>query len=83
MKKRILSILLAIVMIAAALSTVAFATEGEDASVPSDGTTTSYATIDASATPATGGSVEGAGAYLEGETVTLTATANPGYEFVN
>ncbi len=83
MKKRILSMLLAIVMIAAALSTVAFATEGEVASVPFDGTTASYATIDASATPATGGSVEGAGAYLEGETVTLTATANPGYEFVN
>ena len=29
------------------------------------------------------GSVEGAGTYNEGATATLTATANPGYQFVN
>ena len=33
--------------------------------------------------PEEGGTVEGAGNYLEGQVVSLTATANPGYEFVN
>ena len=40
-------------------------------------------TITATANPAEGGSVTGAGVYEEGTTVTLTATANEGYEFVS
>ena len=40
-------------------------------------------TISASASPAAGGTVSGAGEYEEGKTVTLTATANSGYHFVN
>jgi hypothetical protein len=34
-------------------------------------------------TPVGAGTVEGAGTYVEGETATLVATANAGYEFVN
>ena len=40
-------------------------------------------TITATAEPAEGGTVEGADLYFEGETCTLTATANEGYHFVN
>ncbi len=40
-------------------------------------------TITASASPAAGGTISGAGTYEEGETVTLRATANSGYDFVN
>ena len=40
-------------------------------------------TISASASPAAGGSVSGAGQYEEGQTVTLTATAKSGYTFQN
>ena len=36
-----------------------------------------------SANPAAGGTVTGDGAYMEGQAVTLTATANTGYKFVN
>jgi hypothetical protein len=39
--------------------------------------------ITASADPADGGTVTGAGTYEYGETCTLTATANTGYQFVN
>ena len=39
--------------------------------------------ITATANPAEGGSVTGAGTYEEGAQVTLTATANNGYNFVN
>ena len=39
--------------------------------------------ITASANPEEAGTVTGAGAYDANETVTLTATANEGYEFVN
>ena len=39
-------------------------------------------TIAASASPAAGGTVSGAGTYTHGEEVILTATANEGYEFV-
>ena len=39
--------------------------------------------ITATANPADGGTVTGAGTYEEGETCTLTATANEGYTFVN
>ena len=40
-------------------------------------------TIAASASPAAGGNVSGAGDYPFGQTVTLTATANTGYTFTN
>lgn len=40
-------------------------------------------TIDASGSPPDGGTVSGAGAYSSGEMVTLTATPNTGYVFVN
>ena len=42
-----------------------------------------YYTITASAAPAAGGTVTGAGTYLEGTTATLTATANSNYLFTN
>jgi len=40
-------------------------------------------TVTASVDPAGSGSVLGAGVYEEGDLVTLMATANPGYQFVN
>ena len=40
-------------------------------------------TIAASASPVAGGTVVGAGAYTNGASVTVTASANPGYAFVN
>ena len=40
-------------------------------------------TVTATANPAEGGTLEGAGVYPEGETCTLTATAAEGYQFVN
>ena len=43
---------------------------------------TSY-DITVTADPAIGGTVSGAGPYLEGASCTLTATANPGYTFTN
>ena len=42
-----------------------------------------YVTINATANPAIGGTVTGAQQYEVGATVTLTATAAEGYEFVN
>ena len=39
-------------------------------------------TVTATANPVEGGSIEGARQYAEGTTATLTATANPGYEFI-
>ena len=39
--------------------------------------------ITATANPTEGGTVEGADIYFEGETCTLTATANEGYAFIN
>ena len=39
--------------------------------------------ITTTANPVAGGTVTGAGAYMEGQTVTLTATANTGYKFAN
>ena len=42
-----------------------------------------YYTITASANPEEGGTVSGAGDYLEGATATLTATANTGYTFID
>ena len=40
-------------------------------------------TITATANPANGGTVSGGGTFEEGETCTLTATANTGYTFTN
>lgn len=40
-------------------------------------------TITATATPISGGSVSGGGTFASGTSVTLTATANPGYTFIN
>ncbi len=40
-------------------------------------------TIQTSANPAEGGNIEGAGAYEEGSTCSLTAIANEGFAFVN
>ena len=42
-----------------------------------------YFTIAASASPDVGGSVAGGGVFTNGSPVTLTATPNPGYAFVN
>jgi len=39
--------------------------------------------ITATADPAAGGTVTGAGTYNDGETATVTATANTGYQFAN
>ena len=39
--------------------------------------------INATAEPSEGGTIEGADLYYQGETCTLTATANDGYAFVN
>ena len=39
--------------------------------------------VTASANPAEGGSINGAGVYTHGETATLTATANEGYQFIS
>ncbi|MBR6067622.1 MAG: C10 family peptidase [Bacteroidales bacterium] len=39
--------------------------------------------ISATANPTAGGTISGAGEYTHGENVTLTATANTGYDFVN
>ena len=39
--------------------------------------------VEAFADPETGGTVEGAGNYIEGTTCQLTARSNPGYSFVN
>ncbi len=50
--------------------------------VEGDCPTPQYA-ITVAANPAEGGNVEGAGTYDEGQTCTLTATANEGYTFVN
>ena len=47
------------------------------------GATPTQYTITATANPGTAGSVTGGGTYNEGATVTLTATPNSGYEFVN
>jgi len=40
-------------------------------------------TISAAADPAASGTITGTGSFAEGETVTLTATPNSGYRFVN
>ena len=40
-------------------------------------------TVTATADPTSGGTVSGAGTYNWGSTCTLTATANPGYDFVS
>ncbi len=56
--------------------------------VTADATVTAYFTQDgyhigATADPAAGGSISGTGNYSFGQTCSLTATANPGYTFVN
>ncbi|MBO7481616.1 MAG: C10 family peptidase, partial [Bacteroidales bacterium] len=40
-------------------------------------------TVTANANPVAGGSITGAGSYTYGQTVTLNATANTGYTFIN
>ena len=40
-------------------------------------------TVNVSASPSNGGSVSGGGTYNQGQTCTVTATANSGYTFVN
>ncbi|MDR2232868.1 MAG: InlB B-repeat-containing protein [Tannerella sp.] len=40
-------------------------------------------TVIVKADPATGGSVSGGGTFDDGTSITVTATANPGYKFVN
>ena len=55
----------------------------ENANYVANFTQNVYYTIVASAYPAEGGTVDGSGTFLEGETCTLTATANTGYTFVN
>jgi hypothetical protein len=47
------------------------------------GTTTTNYAVSLSANPAAGGIVTGAGSYGSGTSVTVTATANSGYSFVN
>ena len=54
--------------------------EGEGGETPNPGT--EY-TITTAVNDEKMGSVSGAGKYAEGKTVTLTATAKPGYKFVN
>ena len=39
--------------------------------------------VTASANPSEGGSISGAGVYTHGETATLSATSNEGYQFIN
>ena len=39
--------------------------------------------VTATANPAEGGSISGAGTYTHGETATLSATSNEGYQFIN
>ena len=45
------------------------------------GSSTTYYTISATASPTAGGTVSGAGSYADGATCTLTATPATGYEF--
>ena len=45
------------------------------------GSSTTYYTVSASASPSAGGTVSGAGSYASGSTCTLTATPATGYEF--
>ena len=45
--------------------------------------TTDVYTITVGANPTDGGTVSGAGIYIEGSTCTLTATSNMGYTFIN
>lgn len=54
--------------------------EGTMQETPGSSTPTEY-TISASASPAAGGTVSGAGRYASGTSATLTATANAGYTF--
>ncbi len=51
--------------------------------VSSEITPVNYYTISVSADPTTAGTVTGGGTFEEGQSCTLTATANPGYTFVN
>ena len=55
---------------------ITFYTEGDCPLLPQ------YA-INATANPVVGGTIDGADLYYQGETCTLTATANEGYAFVN
>ena len=54
----------------------------DEVTVGGGGGTTSY-TITATASPANGGTVSGGGTYQQGQSCTVTATANSGYTFAN
>ncbi len=58
-------------------------TVSEDASYVANFTALPQYSITVSANPSEGGTVTGAGSYYEGTSVTLTATANHGYVFVD
>ena len=58
-------------------------TVSEDASYVANFTALPQYSITVSANPSEGGTVTGAGGYYEGTSVTLTATANHGYVFVD
>ena len=80
--KKLLSLLLAALMVVSLLPTAAFATEyndGDEGSIPVELTVPEKYTI--SVSPGEGGMVTGGGTYGEGTSVTVTAAAAEGYVF--
>jgi len=62
-------------------ATYSFTVTGDRALVANFTSQPSNYTINATASPAEGGTISGAGTYQQGTTCTLTATANTGYSF--